>query len=108
MEGLIIIEVPYSGIWFKSDKEMLQTAFDVHLAIKSSTGLLFWEYKGPFEISISEEELKQKRGKIYRIEIPFSLNENLDKLRQGKNIIEASLKSRTENEELKKTLGFDL
>jgi len=108
VEGLIIIEVPYAGIWFKSDKEMLQTAFDVHLAIKSSTGLLFWEYKGPFEISISEEELKQKRGKIYRIEIPFSLNENLDKLRQGKNIIEASLKSRTENEELKKTLGFDL
>jgi GWxTD domain-containing protein len=108
VEGLIIIEVPYAGIWFKSDKDMLQTAFDVHLIIKNSTGLLFWEYKGPFEISMSEDELKQKKGKTYRIEIPFSLKENLDKLRQGKNIIDASVKSRTENEELKKTLGFDL
>jgi len=108
VEGTITIEIPYVSIWFKSDNQKLEATLDVNLELKNSQGFLFWEYKGPFPVSLEESELKEKKGKSYRIEIPFSLTENLDKLRQGKNAIHASIKSRTGQDESEKVFDFEL
>jgi len=108
VEGVIVIEVPYAVIWFKSKDDKLETTLDVHLELKDFAGDLIWEYKDSFMVRTDEEELQQKRKKNYTIEIPFILEEDLEKLRQGKNLIHILLKNRTGDEESKKVMEFSL
>jgi GWxTD domain-containing protein len=108
IEGVITIEVPYASVWFKAANHKMEATLDVSLELKNSEGFLFWEYKGPAEISLNESELKGLMGKSYGIEIPFILKQNLDKLRQGKNEIHASIKSRSGEDRSDKVFDFDL
>lgn len=106
IEGIIFIEIPYDVIWYKAEDDRLVTTLDVELELKDFEGSFIWEYKDAFEVSITEDELKERKRKNYKIEIPFTLEEGLDKLRQGKNLLRAVLKNRTGGEEIKKVMEF--
>ncbi len=108
VEGTITIEIPYGNIWYKSEGDMLKTVLDVSLELKDSEGSLVWEYEEAFEIAIKEDELKEKKEKMYEMEIPLILEQDLEKLRQGKNLLHALIINRTGGEELKKVTEFRL
>ncbi len=108
VEGTITIEIPYGNIWYRSEGDMLETVLDVRLELKDSEGSLIWEYEEAFEIAIKEDELKEKQNKMYEMEIPLILEKDLERLRQGKNLLHALIINRTGGEELKKVMEFRL
>lgn len=108
IEGIITIEIPYKVIWFKSEDERLVTILDAQLELNDSKGNLVWDYKDAFKIETDEIGLQQKQKKKYKIEIPFVLEEDLEILRQGRNIFHVLLKNRIGGEELKKRIDFKL
>lgn len=108
IEGIILIEIPYAVIWYKSEDDRLETTLDVHLELKDFESNLIWEYEEAFEISMKEDELKDRQKKKYKIEIPFILEKDLDRLHQGKNMLHVVLKNRTGGDESKKAMEFRL
>jgi len=108
VEGLIEIDVPYFSLWFQAKEEKLETVLDVELKLKDIEGVLIWEYEGSYKIETDEEELKKIKNKSYRIEIPFIIEEDIDKLHQGKNLLHGLLKDRTGGEELRKVMEFKI
>jgi GWxTD domain-containing protein len=104
IKGTVEVEIPYAGIWFGAADGKLKTILDVNLELKSSDKVLIWEQKQSFEIGMAEDELKNLKDKNYRIEIPFVLKDKLDKVRQGKNLMQILLKNRTGGEDLKKVM----
>ncbi len=108
VEGAITIEIPFGDIWYKSEGDMLVTVLDVRLELKDFERSLIWEYKGAFGIAIKEDELKEKQRKMYQIEIALVLEKDLERLRQGKNLLYALVKNRTGGAELKKVMEFRL
>jgi hypothetical protein len=87
---------------------MLETVLDVRLELKDSEGNLIWEYEEAFAIAIKEDELKEKQNKMYEMEIPLILEKDLERLRQGKNLLHALIINRTGGEDLKKVMEFRL
>lgn len=108
VEGQVLIEVPYDGIWFKAEEGKLQTTLELQLELRDSEKALFWEYKGSYDVAMDETELKQKKGEKYLIEVPFTLEKDLSRLRQGKNVLHALMKNKTGGEELRKVMDFSL
>lgn len=108
VEGTITIEIPYGNIWYKSEGDMLETVLDVRLELKDSEGSLIWEYEEAFEIAITEDELREKQKKMYEMEIPLILEKDLERLRQGKNLLQVRIINRTGGEKLKKVMEFRL
>jgi GWxTD domain-containing protein len=108
VEGTITIEIPYGNIWYKSEGDMLETVLDVRLELKDSESSLIWEYEKAFAIAIKEDELKENQKKMYKMEIPLILEKDLERLRQGKNLLYALIINRTGGEELKKVMEFRL
>jgi GWxTD domain-containing protein len=107
-EGTIVIDVPYRGLWFIARDGKLGTTMDVQAVLKTGSGAKFWSDRKTFEISAGEDDLKARREESYKIEFPFVLEGDLDALRQGKNMLELTIKNSTESEELRKAIEFRL
>jgi len=107
-EGIIVIEIPYGVIWYKAEDDKLNTVLDVRLELIDSENNLIWEYEEAFEIAMKEDELNERKRKKFKIEIPFILTEELDRLHLGKNVLQAIVKNRTGNEQMKKVMEFRL
>jgi GWxTD domain-containing protein len=107
-EGIIVIEIPYEVIWFNAEGDMLKTVLDVRLELKDFEGQLIWEYEAAYEVAVKDDELTEKKGVKYKIEIPFVFSEELNRLRLGKNLLHAVIKNTTGNEEAKKVMEFKL
>lgn len=108
IEGTIEIEIPYNAIWLNAEDEILKTVLDVELILKDFEDNLIWKYEEAFEIAAKDEELGELKGKRYKIEIPFSLNQDIAGLRLGKNLLYAVVRNRTGNEEAKKVMEFKI
>lgn len=108
VEGLIIIEVPYAVIWFKSKDDILETTMDLSLELKDSADQLLWEYRDSFIVQLDEIELQRKSQKRHIVKIPFSLEGDLERLREGRNLFHIHLKNRTGGEEAKKVKEFKI
>lgn len=108
VEGLIVIEVAYGLIWFKSADDKLETTLDVSVELKDSANQVIWDHQDSFLVRLDETELQKKSQQSYTIEIPFSLEEGLERLRKGKNMLHIHLKNRTGGEEVKKAKEFRL
>jgi len=107
VEGLVIIEIPYTGIVFKSEDDRLMTTFDIQIELKDSAEHLIWDYRGSLDIEIKETELSEL-SKNHIFEIPFVLEQNLKRLQQGKNFFTVFLRNQTGDEEMKKVVDFIL
>ncbi len=108
VEGIITIEIPLDVIWYKAEEDILKTTIDAQIELKDFEDNLIWEYEEAYEISMKEEELKEGQKKNFGIEIPFTLEKGLDKLRQEKGLFRVVLKNRTGGGELKKVMEFKL
>ena len=106
-EGMILIEVPYEGIWFKAEDEWLKTTLELHLELKDLEGRLIWDYDDVYEVKLRESALKEKQREKYKIEVPYTIEGDIAGLRQEKSKLHALLKNRTGDEELKKVIEFN-
>jgi len=106
-EGIIVVEVPYKGIWFKAEDEWLSTTLELYLELKDFEDRLLWEHDGVYEVKLRESELKEKRREKYKIEVPFTIEVSIPGFAQGKNKLNAVLKNRTGDDELKKVIEFN-
>jgi GWxTD domain-containing protein len=108
VEGLVTVEVPVAKIWFKSVGDVLATDLTIELQLKDSQGKVYWERKETETVSTTEQKLKgQMRDKV-RKEIPFVFDQDLERLRAGKNQFVLVLKNATGNETVRKTTPFTL
>lgn len=108
VEAVIAVEIPYAVIWFKSENDRLVTTLDILLELRDEKDNLIWEHQESFAVETDEIELQQKQKKNYRIEIPFAIEEEVGKLRQGKSLMHILIKNRTGGEESKKVMEFKL
>lgn len=107
-EGRVWVDVPYTSIWFTFKEERLETVFELELALKDEAGRTVWDSRSAFPLTLEEEELKRQGDKIFRMDIPVVLDEDLERLRAGKLTLHVSVKNTTEGGELKKALEFRL
>jgi len=108
VEGVFLLEIPYETIWFSSEGDELRTVLDVSLELKNAVGQLLWEYKASYPIQMTEEELKAKRKKSHRLEIPFSITQGLESLRLEKGKLEVRLHNQTGGEKVQKLFDFKI
>jgi len=108
VEGIIEIEIPYEVIWFKDEGDMLKTVLDVRLELKDFEAHLIWEFEVAYEIAFKVDELREMKSVKYKIEIPFVLKEELDRLHMGKNLLHAVVRNRISKEEAKKAMEFKI
>jgi GWxTD domain-containing protein len=108
VQGLVVIEIDYALIWFKSADDKLETTLDVSLELRDSASQVIWDHQDSFLVQLDEIELQKRSRQRYIIEIPFSLEEDLERLRKGKNLLHIHLKNRTGGEEAKKVKEFRL
>ncbi len=108
VEGIVFIEIPYANIWFQEREKALVTVLKVELEMRDFENKLIWEYDRSYQIMISEEDLEEGVGKKYKIEIPFSVDKDLDRLRSGKNKLFVLLRNETGGDSLRKVMDLVL
>lgn len=106
IEALVVLEIPYSVIWFKSVGDRLETTLDCELSLKDGEKKTVWELKDSLFVSLPESELKDKKNARHRWEIPLVVDKDLDRLAAGKNTLHVKMVNRTGNEELRKAMNF--
>ncbi|HUT07382.1 MAG TPA: GWxTD domain-containing protein [Candidatus Latescibacteria bacterium] len=107
-EGKVAIDIPYATIWFTFKEERLETAFIVKAEMSDESGRTIWQAQDSFPLTLDERELKENRGRRFRMEFPLLLDKDVDRLKSQKVRLEVSVKNTTEGEELRKTLEFRL
>lgn len=107
-KGRIAIDIPYATIWFTFKDERLETAFIVNAEMSDESGRTVWEAQDSFPLTLDERELKENRGRRFRMEFSLLLDKDVDRLKNQKLRLEVSVKNTTEGEELRKTLEFRL
>ncbi|MBE3110131.1 MAG: GWxTD domain-containing protein [Acidobacteria bacterium] len=107
-EGRIAIDIPYATIWFTFKDERLETAFIVNAEMSDESGRTVWEAQDSFPLTLDERELKENRGRRFRMEFSLLLDKDVDRLKNQKLRLEVSVKNTTEGEELRKALEFRL
>jgi GWxTD domain-containing protein len=107
-EGSLVIEIPYRSLWFTAKGGKLATTLTFEAMLKTSAGKTFWQNVQAFDILADEDELKAKRDESYRMELLMVLEGDLGTLRQGKSLLQVSLKNSTEGEILRKAVEFRL
>lgn len=108
IEGFFALEIPYETIWFSSEGEQLKTVLEVAIELRNALGQLLWQHKENYSLEMTEEELKAKRKKEYRLEIPFVITQGIETLRQEKGRIEVRLTNQTGGEKVQKFFDFKI
>jgi GWxTD domain-containing protein len=107
-EGRFAVDVPFENIWFDARGDRLVAAFDLRLELRDPQGRLLWETRQTFDLDLAEAELAEKRGRIYRMDVPFVLAGDRRPDPSRKVRLHIVLKTNAEGRELKKTIEFRL
>lgn len=108
IEGTLLVKIPYGNIWFAEEGSKLVTTLELRLELKDSEDNIVWEFQENYRVETDEEDLREKKGDEYKIEIPFVLEEELPQLRKGKNRLYGYLTNATGGEMTKKVKEFNL
>jgi GWxTD domain-containing protein len=107
-EGRVFVDIPYDTIWFTFKGGRLETGFEVRVEVSDESGTTLWEAEGAFPLSLAEKDLTENRKSRFRMEFPFRLDKDLDRLKTQKLRMDVSVKSTTEGEAQKKSVSFQL
>jgi GWxTD domain-containing protein len=108
VEGLVSIQIPYKNIWFRLENEKMVTIMDIQLELLDANDTLVWEHRDTVKLEIEETTLEQDKGKKHRIEIPFIIDQGVDRLHKGANKFFLLLINQTGDVRLKKFREFKL
>jgi len=108
IEGVVVLEILYERIWYKSEGKRLWTTLQAVLELKDAGKNTIWQHKADYDINLDEAELEQKAGKKYTIEIPVVIQdeEKIKGLGQGQSLLYITLINTTGHETQKKTMEF--
>jgi GWxTD domain-containing protein len=108
IEGVVVLEVLYERIWYKSEGKRLWTTLQAVLELKDAGKNTIWQHKADYDVNLDEAELEQKAGKKYTIEIPVVIQdeEKIKGLGQGQSLLYITLINLTGHETQKKTMEF--
>jgi len=107
-EGAVELEVPYASIWFGAEGGMLKTVLELKMELKDSQNVVRWQHQSGHEVALTPQELGEKKGATFLIEIPFVVEKEAAALRQGRNKLEIELGNTTGKERIRKTVEFSL
>lgn len=108
IQGKVILEIPFNVLWFKEIDDKLLTEVNLQLAIFSGDEKKIWEFEESYKIVTNEEQLNEMKKESYLIEVPFSIEKQLDALIDGKGKIFATLTNVVSEESLKKVRDFKI
>jgi len=106
IEGMFVLEIPFERIWLGAEGNVFKTTLQVEAELLQGRENLGWSFKRDYVIQMSEAELRESRKKNFRVEIPFELTQNLDKIRSTVPKIQVVIRSKTGPEEMRKTFDF--
>ena len=107
-EARVAVDVPYESIWFDARGDRLVAAFDLRLELRDPQARLLWESRQTFDLDFSEAELAEKRGRIYRMDVPLVVSGEHRPDPSLKVRLHIVLKTNAEGREFKKTVEFRL
>jgi GWxTD domain-containing protein len=107
-EGKVFVDIPYDSIWFDFKQGRLETTFEVRLEVTDPSWNPVWEARGTFPLSLARTELTENRKGRFRMEFPFRLDADLERLKSQKLRMDIWVKSSTGGDELKKAVAFEL
>jgi GWxTD domain-containing protein len=107
-EAQVAIDVPYEGVWFNFRDDRLTTALEVRLVIRDAAGMTVLDVHQAWDLVLTEDELRAKKGRSYRMEIPIVLDKDVARLRADRLTLEVGVKNAAEGEELKKIVELRL
>jgi GWxTD domain-containing protein len=105
-EAAVSVEVPFAAIWFRYRDGFLEAVFDVRLELADPEGGILWTAAERFELSLTEDELKERRTERFRMEIPMILGLARDRLSGASLTVFVKLDA--EGQEQKKVLLMKL
>jgi GWxTD domain-containing protein len=98
---LIIVSVPYSDIWFSSEGGRFKTTFELDWELYDANDRKIREGAKTSPLDLSQDEIKQLRGREFSIEIPLELA-------PGDYQIAVTLKNVTAQSELRKRIKLTI
>lgn len=98
---LIQIEVPYKNIWLAEEGNKLKTTLELSMEIFDSSEKKVWKHQKNYQVSLTEENLKEIIGKNYLIEIPVNLE-------HGNYVLTAELENKTDESRARKNVKFSI
>jgi GWxTD domain-containing protein len=108
LDILVEILMPFSAIWLNLESGRFVASLEIQLSLKDSQGVLRWEHSETHDLSLTSEELKQKMKSNYELDIPLSVEKDVEALNQGKNKLLIVIKNKKIGEEIRKTVEFSL
>ncbi len=108
LDALVEISIPYSAIWLNLEGGKFVATLEIQLSLKDSQDILRWESTKSYDLSLTSDELKQKRNSRYVVAIPLQVEKNVDALAQGSNQLLIVLKNTKIGEEIRKKVDFSL
>lgn len=106
LQGLVRLEMPYSEIWFDVKDGVFQTTFAVELTLEDSQKIVRWQYKSRYPVEMSAAEFKEKQKEKFSIEIPMTIEKDVEALRAGKCRLSIILENETSKERIRKVAEF--
>jgi GWxTD domain-containing protein len=106
LEAIVRLEMPYSDIWFDVKDGKFETTFAVEMVLEDSQKVARWQYKNSYTVTVTADELKEKQGEKFRIEIPLMIERNVDELRAGRCRLVIVMENETSKERIRKVAEF--
>ena len=107
-EGRVVIEIPYDRIWFVAREGRLEATLEVRLELKDLRRNELWKDQDRFDLALGEDELKSRRDKVYRMEVPLLLTGRERPPVGQKAMLDVFLKMNTEGRDLRKSIEVRL
>jgi GWxTD domain-containing protein len=95
------IEIPYRKIWFTESGEKLEASFNLFIKILDDSENEVFQTQKEYNLSMTEDDLKELKGQTYPMEIPLELE-------AGNYTADVTLESLTEGNEFKKEHKFKI
>jgi len=108
VRGLLILEVPYKTIWFKSHDKKLETTLKLSFEIMDENKNKLSEYENKYLLSITEDELKLLMNDKYLIEVDFTFEDVVKNGLKKNYLLHLKLINLTGEEEIKKDIKFTI
>ena len=101
-EAVLSIEIPYKKIWFTAAEEKtIKTTLELSLELLDPNQETVWQYQKDYLVSLTEVELQKKINEVFSIKIPIPFT-------KGKYSVLLGIINKTGEEEIKKTLSFEI
>jgi GWxTD domain-containing protein len=108
ISGLLILEIPYKTIWFKSYDKKVETTLRLSFIITDEEKNKLSEYKNQYFLSMTENELELLKNDNYKIEINFIFKDIIKTKLKKNYTLHLKLVNLTGEEEIKKDIKFTI